>query len=146
MSIPPANRLEWLADCERFHPTFFYEAALNLIGAMVLFYLAARWRKGRLWGDIFFLYGLIYPVVRFYIEQETFRPDAYRMANWMVAGLPMARLISIVAFAFFAALLAVRHRLHRPGMVYLPNEPWQPPEPALPGEEGPPDTSSTDGD
>ncbi len=135
--IPPANRLEWLADCERFHPTFFYEAALNLIGAMVLFYLAARWRKGRLWGDIFFLYGLIYPVIRFFIEQEVFRPDAYRMANWMVAGLPMARLISIVAFAFFAALLAVRHRLRRPGMIYAPGEPWQPPQPALAEDEAP---------
>jgi len=123
--IPPGNRLEWLADCERFHPTFFYESALNFIGAMVLLYLAWRWKKGRLWGDILYLYGMIYPAIRFFIEQPLLRPDAYYVETWMVAGLPMARLISIVAFVFFGALLMVRHRLRRPSMVYAPGEPWQ---------------------
>lgn len=123
--IPPANRLEWLADCERFHPTFFYEAALNFAGAMILLYLARRWEKGRLWGDIFFLYGLIYPVIRFFIEQPALRPDAYHVEHWMIAGLPMARLISIIAFVFFAALIYVRHRLRRPSMIYTPGTPWE---------------------
>jgi len=67
---------------------------------------------------------------------------------------PMARLISVIAFAFFAMLLIVRHRLRRPNMVYAPGEPWQgptlaqvanaeppgaeeqPTEEGMPGEEG----------
>lgn len=139
--IPPANRLEWLADCERFHPTFFYESALNLIGGVILLILCLRWKKGRLWGDILFLYGLIYPAIRFFIEQEEFRPDAYHMPGWMLAGLPMARVISLVAFVVFGALLIVRHRLRRPSMIYTPGEPWQ--EPAHAGDTPPsPDTPS----
>ena len=65
--IPPQS-----PDCpdsrclRRFHPLFFYESVLNLIGALLLLYLAYRWVKGRQWGDIFFLYGLIYPTIRFF--------------------------------------------------------------------------------
>jgi phosphatidylglycerol:prolipoprotein diacylglycerol transferase len=144
--IAPGNRLEWLADCERFHPTFFYESGLNFIGAMVLLYLAWRWKKGRLWGDIFYLYGMVYPAIRFFIEQPALRPDAYHVETWMVAGLPMARLISIIAFVFFGTLLVVRHRLRRPNMIYVPGEPWQEPAPAAvePGDGEAPSSDTAD--
>ena len=123
--IPPANRVapNLPADYinyEYFHPTFFYESALNFIGFLILLYLARNWKRNRLYGDIFFLYGLIYPVIRFFIE--FLRPDA-----WKIAGFPVAQWISIAAVVFFCSLLFVRHRLARPGMLYTPGEPWTPP-------------------
>ncbi len=121
--ISPANRLPGFESFERFHPTFFYESMLNLIGFAILLYLARKWKRGRLWGDIIFVYGLIYPVIRFFIEGY-FRPDA-----WKIAGIPTAQIVSVVLFVFFGALLLIRHKLQRPSMVYVPGEPWVPPAP-----------------
>ena len=108
---------------ERFHPTFFYESALNLIGALLLLYLAVHWQKNRLWGDILFLYGMIYPLIRFFIEY--LRPDA-----WKTGGIPVAQIVSVGLFVFFGALFLVRHNLRRPAMIYTPGTPWQPAEKA----------------
>jgi phosphatidylglycerol:prolipoprotein diacylglycerol transferase len=137
--IPPENRVApglpaEFANYEYFHPTFFYESSLNFIGFLVLFYLARNWRRNRLYGDIFFVYGLIYPVIRFFIEGY-FRPDA-----WKIAGVPTAQWVSIILFVFFGSLLFVRHKLKRPGMLYTPGAPWSPPAedsaeaPATPAE------------
>lgn len=135
--IPPDHRLPGLEGFSHFHPTFFYESTLNLLGALVLLYLARNWRKSRLYGDIFFLYGIIYPVIRFFIEY--LRPDA-----WKIGGIPTAQWISIASVIFFGSLIYIRRKLRRPNMIYAPGAPWQPPaetgeeqvEEALDEEEG----------
>lgn len=120
--IPPDKRVgpglppEYIGY-EYFHPTFFYESALNFIGFAVLLYLARNWRRGRLYGDIFFLYSLIYAVIRFFIEY--LRPDA-----WTIAGVPTAQWVSIGMFVLFGSLMFARHRLSRPNMIYTPGQPW----------------------
>jgi len=86
---------------------------------VLLLYLARNWRRGRLYGDIFFLYGIIYPVIRFFTEYQ--RPDA-----WRIGGIPTAQWVSLAAVAFFAPLLIIRHKLRRPSMVYTPGTPWEP--------------------
>ena len=118
--IPPDHRLPELMSFERFHPTFFYESSLCLLGFLLLFYLARNWRKHRLWGDLFFLYGVVYGVIRFFIE-GSFRPDA-----WKIGGVPTAQYVSMISIVFFGSLLVVRHRLSRPSMIYIPGQPWQP--------------------
>lgn len=120
--IAPENRLAEFASYEYFHPTFFYESLLNLLGFAILFTLAVKWRRNRLYGDLFYLYFIIYPLVRFFIEFQ--RPDAWMMANWMPLGLPMAQWVSALAFFVFGALLIVRRKLKRPAMVYVPGTPW----------------------
>ena len=119
--IAPGHRLPQYAAFDHFHPTFFYESMLDLIGFIVLFYLARNWKKNRLYGDLFFIYGLIYPVIRFFIE--FLRPDA-----WVLGALPTAQWVSIGAVILFGALIIVRHTLKQPGMIYEPGEPWQPSE------------------
>ncbi|MHB1296490.1 MAG: prolipoprotein diacylglyceryl transferase [Anaerolineae bacterium] len=123
--IAPENRLPGFESYTHFHPTFFYEALLCLIGFGVLYYLARNWRKNRLYGDIFFLYGILYPVIRFFTEFQ--RPDA-----WRIGGVPTAQWVSLAAVVFFGSLLIVRRKLRRPNMVYTPGDPWQPPEEAAP--------------
>lgn len=117
--IAPQHRLPGYEAFERFHPTFLYESLLCLVGFVVLYYLARTWRKDRLYGDIFFLYGLIYPTIRFFTEFQ--RPDA-----WKIGGIPTAQWISIISVVFFGSLLLIRRKLRRPGMVYVPGTPWQP--------------------
>ncbi len=119
--IAPEHRLPGLEGYERFHPTFLYESVLCFAGFLVLLYLARNWRKNRLYGDIFFLYGIIYPVIRFFTEFQ--RPDA-----WKIAGVPTAQWLSIGCVLFISSLLYVRHKLRRPNMIYLPGTPWQPPK------------------
>jgi phosphatidylglycerol:prolipoprotein diacylglycerol transferase len=126
--IAPGNRLPGLEGFERFHPTFFYESALCLIGFAILLYLARNWKRDRLWGDIFFVYGLIYPVIRFFLEGY-FRPDA-----WKIGNIPAAQIVSVVFVVFFGALLLIRHKHQRPSMLYTPGEPWVPPAPEAAGD------------
>jgi phosphatidylglycerol---prolipoprotein diacylglyceryl transferase len=128
--IAPEHRLPGFEAFERFHPTFLYESLLNFAGFLVLLYLARNWRKNRLYGDIFFIYGLIYPICRFFIE--FLRPDA-----WKIGGIPTAQWISIVSVLLFSSLLFVRRKLRRPNMIYVPGTPWTPPE------EEPAETAST---
>lgn len=128
IAIDPAHRLPGYEMFERFHPTFLYESILNLIGALVLLYLARRWKSGRLYGDIFFIYGMIYSVIRFFIEGY-FRPDA-----WKIGGIPTAQIVSVVLFVFFAAMIFVRHRMERPSMVYQEGTPCVLPAAAAPGD------------
>jgi phosphatidylglycerol---prolipoprotein diacylglyceryl transferase len=119
--IAPEHRLPALRAFERFHPTFFYESALNFLGFLLLYYVARRWKEKRLYGDIFILYGMIYAVIRFFIE--FLRPDA-----WIVGGMPTAQWVSIAMLLGFGALWFVRRRQPKPALVYTPGEPWQPPE------------------
>jgi len=124
--IPPENRVgpglpAEYANYEYFHPTFFYESALNFVGFLVLLYLARHWRRTRLYGDIFFAYGMIYPFIRFFIEGY-FRPDA-----WKIGGVPTAQWVSVIMFTLCGTLMLVRHRLRRPSMIYAPGAPWAPP-------------------
>jgi len=78
-------------------------------------------KKERLYGDLFYLYGVIYAVIRFFIEY--LRPDA-----WKIGGMPTAQIVSIGIFVLFGSLLIVRHKLRRPKMLYAPGTPWIEPE------------------
>ena len=137
--IAPDRRLPGFEIYERFHPTFLYESILNFAGFLVLYYLVRNWKKNRMYGDILCLYGIIYPVIRFFIEGY-FRPDA-----WEIGGIPTAQWVSIGMIVLFGSLLFIRRKLRRPGMIYTPGTPWQPPEE---GEEGgdeiPPDTEEVE--
>ena len=125
--IAREHRLEQFRDLtlfpltQRFHPTFLYESLLNFAGFLVLLYLARNWRKNRLYGDIVFLYGIIYPVIRFFIEFQ--RPDA-----WTVGGVPVAQLVSVGLIVVFVSLMLIRRRLRRSSMLYAPGTPWTHPK------------------
>lgn len=116
--IPPSHRLPGLEMYERFHPTFFYESALNFLGFLVLYYLARRWERNRLYGDIFFVYAMIYPLIRFFIE--FLRPDA-----WELGGIPAAQIVSVVSLLAAGSAMLLRRRIDDPDMRYVPRAPWQ---------------------
>ncbi len=116
--IAPEHRLPGFEAFERFHPTFLYESVLNFVAFLALYYLVRKWQKNRLYGDIFFLYGIFYAVIRFFTEFQ--RPDA-----WLISGVPTAQWVSLGFILLCSSLLLVRHKLRRPSMVYVPGEPWE---------------------
>ena len=101
-----------------FHPLFFYESALNIIGGLIALYLSRRYLHRLRAGDLAAFWGIWYGATRTVLE--TFREGW----NWTVGGLPTAQLIGIALILVGAAWLAWNHR------------PGRPPEP-LPVDLGP---------
>ena len=86
--IDPQNRPTQYLLYTRFHPTFFYEALLNLIFFILLLYLAG---KVKIKGQIFALYLVFYSVARSIAE-------FWRIDTWIVDGIKIAYIFSFAAF------------------------------------------------
>lgn len=106
ITIDPTFRLEifrTLPADAHFHPTFLYESLLAFAICFILLWVARRFEYRLKDGDIFLLYLILYPVVRFFTELQ--RPDA-----WQILGIPTAQLISIISIIVAGGLLYWRHR------------------------------------
>jgi phosphatidylglycerol---prolipoprotein diacylglyceryl transferase len=103
--IDQAHRLAQFAslpDTTRFHPTFLYESLAMLVVAGLLLYVARRYSDRLKMGDMLLLYGMLYPLVRFFTEME--RPDA-----WKIADVPTAQIIAVASFVICGVWFAYRH-------------------------------------
>lgn len=104
--IPPAYRLQAYAQVERFHPIFLYESVLNLVVGLALLYIARRYAARLKAGDLFFIYLIMYPAVRFLIE--FIRLDSSGLGN-----LNINQTLSAAVVLASALALAIRHRRQR---------------------------------
>lgn len=84
--IDPQNRPIQYYDYSRFHPTFFYEAILDLIIFLILLALSKKFKKN---GQIFAFYLIFYSVVRFGME-------FLRIDTWVMSGIKIAQFISLL--------------------------------------------------
>lgn len=91
-----------------FHPLFFYESALDLLGAIVLLWLGRRYASRVRAGDLVAGWFIWYGAVRTLLEP--FR-SGY---NWTLGGIPTAMLIGVLAVVGGTALVAWNHRRPRP--------------------------------
>jgi len=94
--------LDWYAN-NGFHPTFFYEAAWNILMFVVLYLVIRNFGHKLRQGDGALLYFIAYPLGRFWVEM--FRPDA-----WVMGTLATAQWIAIICVVVSATLLFLRHR------------------------------------
>ncbi len=108
--IAAEHRLQQYADLSRFpvattrfHPTFLYESLWNLLVFGVLFLISRKASKRLLHGDLFLLYGVLYPLGRFFVEFQ--RPDA-----WKIGGVPTAQWVAIAAILLCGSVLIFRHQ------------------------------------
>jgi len=104
--IAPENRLPGYASVSHYHPLFFYESALDLIGCIMLLVIGRKYKDRLLDGDIFFIYLIYYSVVRFGLEW-------LRIDNWKLAGFPTACWISLTAIIASIAVIIYRRRRRR---------------------------------
>ena len=94
--IDPQNRPTQYLLYPRFHPTFFYEALLNLIFFILLLYFAG---KVKVKGQVFALYLIFYSVARSIAE-------FWRIDTWTVEGIKVAHILSLATLTFGVWFLA----------------------------------------
>lgn len=91
--IDPANRPEVYFNQQYFHPTFLYEFLWDLVFALVVFKLAKKLKRGQ----AFALYLIFYSLGRLIVEPM-------RFDTWIVGGVKVAIVLSLVALAFGLSL------------------------------------------
>lgn len=101
--IPPYNDLTLYPASTRFHPTFLYESLWNLLGFLLLMYVARRYSDRLLDGDVLCLYAIWYPMGRIFVE--ALRPDA-----WLIRGIAAAQIFAAIAFVVSVGTILYRHR------------------------------------
>ncbi len=105
---PYKDLVKYPVETTRFHPTFFYESAWNFVGFVLLLWASRRFKERLLPGDLLLLYGIWYPLGRFWVEM--FRPDAWVLG---VGSLTTAQFISLVSIVVCTVALIVRHTRKR---------------------------------
>jgi phosphatidylglycerol:prolipoprotein diacylglycerol transferase len=103
--IPPYNNLALYPESTRFQPLFLYESLANLLGFFLIFWISRRFEKQLRNGDLFLLYLIWYPLVRFCLE--FFRTD-----SWFFPGTPfnVVHILSSITVISAITLLVLRHR------------------------------------
>ena len=100
--IDPAHRIKELASVERYHPLFLYESLLNLLAAGILLIIGRKYKEKLLNGDLFLIYLILYPVIRFGLE-------FLRLVISPVAGININQTTMAVIAVVAAAILIFRH-------------------------------------
>jgi phosphatidylglycerol:prolipoprotein diacylglycerol transferase len=101
--IPPFDDLTAYPLDTTFHPVFLYESLWNVIGFVLLIWIARKYAHKLLDGDILSLYLVWYPVGR--ILTEFLRPDA-----WTLSGIATAQIVSVVLILVGVGLFYYRRQ------------------------------------
>ena len=101
--IDPAHRLTGFENISYYHPLFAYESLLNLANMLFLLWVSRQFVGKLKKGDIFNLYLIFYPVVRFFLD--FLRLDASR-----VFSINVNQTLSAVIAICAVIVLIWRHR------------------------------------
>ncbi len=101
--IDPAHRLPGFENVAYYHPLFAYESLLNLANMLLLLWLMRRYAGSLRRGDIFNVYLIAYPLIRFSLD--FLRLDASQVMSININQTVMA-VVGIVAIF----VLIWRHR------------------------------------
>jgi phosphatidylglycerol---prolipoprotein diacylglyceryl transferase len=103
--IDPAHRLQGFESVAYYHPLFAYESLLNLANMLLLLWLMRRSASNLKRGDIFNVYLIAYPLIRFSL-------DFLRLDASQVMSININQ--TVMAVVGIAAILVLIWR-HRPG-------------------------------
>jgi phosphatidylglycerol:prolipoprotein diacylglycerol transferase len=98
-----------------FHPLFFYESSLDILGGLIALYISRRYLPRLIPGDLAAFWLIWYGTVRGLLE---FFREGW---NWTVVGLPTAQIIGIVIVVIGVAWLIYNHRPGSQPYAYLPS-------------------------
>lgn len=102
ITIDPAHRLPGFENVATYHPLFLYESLWNLLNAAILVILMIRFTKWLKTGDIFLIYLVTYPGMRFLLEYIRLDPSPVAGINANQTSMGIIALVSL-------ALLIYRH-------------------------------------
>ncbi|HEY5984470.1 MAG TPA: prolipoprotein diacylglyceryl transferase [Anaerolineales bacterium] len=101
--IAPAHRLPGFEDVSYYHPLFAYESLLNLANMLLLIWITRRFSGSRKHGDVFNVYLIVYPLIRFSL-------DFLRLDASQVFGLNINQTVMAVVGILAIGALVWRHR------------------------------------
>lgn len=104
ITIDPAYRISGFEQVAKYHPLFLYESLLNFLAAGLLVLINRKWRKKLFAGDLFLLYLVLYPTIRFFLEFMRLDPSP-------VAGININQTSMLVVLVIAVALLVLRHTI-----------------------------------
>lgn len=106
ITIEPRFRLEGFEDVVTYHPLFLYESILNVLNAGLLLWLGRQYAARLKDGDLFLVYLITYPLIRFCL-------DFVRLDASMVGGVNANQTFMLVVMIVAAGALWLRHRPNR---------------------------------
>jgi phosphatidylglycerol---prolipoprotein diacylglyceryl transferase len=101
--IDPAHRLSGFENDAYYHPLFAYESILDLANMLFLLWLTRQYSGKLKKGDVFNVYLIIYPVIRFFLD--FLRLDASRLFS-----ININQTLSAVVAIAAVGVLIWRHR------------------------------------
>ena len=108
--IDPAHRLPGFETVERYHPLFLYESLLTLLGGLLLLYIARKYKDKLFIGDLFLMYLVYYPLVRFGLEFIRLDPSA-------VGTININQTVMLIVGILALLILVLRHTVWLPKAV-----------------------------
>lgn len=109
ITIDPLYRMPGFEQIAKYHPLFLYESLLNLLAAGLLVLINRQWRKNLFTGDLFLIYLVLYPTIRFFLEFLRLDPSP-------VAGININQTSMLVVLVIAALLLVLRHTIWANGL------------------------------
>jgi len=110
ITIDPPYRIQGFEQVAKYHPLFLYESILTLLSAGLLLLINRKWRKKLFTGDLFFLYLVLYPTFRFFLEFMRLDPSP-------VAGININQTSMLVVLIIAVVLLVLRHTVWAENLV-----------------------------
>ncbi len=101
--VDPTHRLTGFENVAYYHPLFAYESILDLANMWLLLWLSHNYTAKRKNGDIFLVYLIVYPIIRFSL-------DFLRLDASEIAGINANQTLVAIVAVLAAAMLIWRHR------------------------------------
>lgn len=101
--IDPAHRLPSFQNFDYYHPLFAYESILNFANMLLLMWVTRNFEGNRRKGDVFLVYLIAYPLIRFSL-------DFLRLDASQIGGININQTFMAVIAVAATAVLVWRHR------------------------------------
>lgn len=108
IEIAPEYRYPGFENISHYHPLFFYEFVLNILAAVILLLIDRNFKKKLYKGDIFLLYLVAYPAIRFGLEFVRLVPSLSK------SGVNINQTVMLIVMILAIVVFVLRHTFFKP--------------------------------
>ena len=108
IEISPEYRYPGFENISHYHPLFFYEFVLNILAAVILLLIDRNFKKKLYKGDLFLLYLVAYPAIRFGLEFVRLVPSLSK------SGVNINQTVMLIVMILAIVVFVLRHTFFKP--------------------------------